>query len=1379
MKKKPFLLCSLIIVLCSLSGCDLFLNKPENDLLKEIDAAIDYANTARLNAVTVAVPEGWGINNTPVSTIDIRQGYAFELDFTPYTAYGFVKWRAFRTGVLAGSLDWETNPGFLEGGDAAEVVITGGTRASITINTTDPITLVPWCEARPRITLSNPPLINSGISYSRGQEIKIWVATELDPATVHFGPGFIEITGVTIGENSEPFDDPDTTGVNENGDLTGRAAGASKYFRDPVWDSGAKTITIRPGNGEEDTILPPGDVMITVTVGTGVLGANGNGMVSPVSFYYRTNNNIVTNVYTAETIWAIHDPGTASGEESFFYSGADSGRDRRLRKNASEKYEVTLYFSTAASNPVDMTDSPTHVKVVEYHYANLVGDTASTSAGTETVYSLTQENSGAGGIYRTANSGNIPYKITHELQAAAAGIYRLVLLPYRDSGTPDNFDDTGDIRPDTWQNAHADGRYATAVIDNAVPAGNAVITLGGSASTSPEGVYNYSSSSKDMSITANLDGVADNGNVGISTMAASMDRPWTMDDRANLFWQYRIVTLGTANYTSDWFKIGQKTSDTLDLSAVSPSLNEAVTRDIEIRYKDTLDNESGWFNADRRISYFNAATTPVTVWNASYNETDNAITVTWTGPTGMDGVELAYSANGGATTTSTVTGVGTKSYTISNVPKINTSGVLNGQGVSNVYGYTITLTAYTAYGAAAPTTVKIWNIPDMSVNESNLAVEIATQAELAAISVETASAGKNYVLTADITLSGPWTPIGTDTTPFQGKFYGNGRTITVNGSPADRIYTGIFGYVSGATIRDLTVNYQAAATAGTNATRAGGIAGQADGNTVIKNCIVSGGGTFSGANAQYVGGIAGYMQGTVKIENCRSGLNVVGTQYVGGAVGYIASGGTSTVAYVSDVTVTGNVNVTGSGLFWAGGLAGKSQTSGTIQNVTVSGTIRMANTSGPAQSLADEPATLPVTLVESSVGGVMGRMLNGKLYECEFTGKLETTAQYSITHGVLVGGLTGDVAFNAAIEECVVRGDITITETGSGSISLGGMSGGAVNASFTNCEYRDGLITVDTSGSIGGFISGANGNVTMTNCRVLASAITMTVRGGRHGGFVALGRGNMSNCYSNTDLDVIVTGSGTDLIRVGGFTAEYETDVTGGSNADWTIESCYAAGNVTVRSESGYTEALRVGGFIGILGHYNYTQSDAYKDTHIKNCYALGNVTVTRVTGGDISAGGFAGMVNIQNVNVLEHCFATGAVLAISNDSTGAVHAGGLVGRNHLGTVKFSAALGPSVTALGGSSRAVGRVVGFNNSTVSNNYALGTMLLEIDASATTLTPGTQTVASPPVNRDGGSVSASLFRNQSTWTGTLGFPASTWNFSGVSRGYPALAGLGGQ
>jgi hypothetical protein len=322
-------------------------------------------------------------------------------------------------------------------------------------------------------------------------------------------------------------------------------------------------------------------------------------------------------------------------------------------------------------------------------------------------------------------------------------------------------------------------------------------------------------------------------------------------------------------------------------------------------------------------------------------------------------------------------------------------------------------------------------------------------------------------------------------------------------------------------------------------------------------------------------------------------------------------------------------------------------------------------------------------------------------------------------------------------------------------------------------------------GGVAGFIAGADANVTLNNCRVLARSITITgPAANRYAGFVANIRGNLSNCYSNTPLNITLTDTeGSTMI--GGFAAELNSDVLGGANADWTIENCYAAGSVTVQSPgSSNTKALRVGGFIGSLGAWGdgvdfiWSIPDQYRDVHIKNCYALGSVTVTRNSPGDISAGGFAGIVMIPNANVLAHSFATGAVLA-SSTSTGAVYAGGLVGLRQQGTIQSCAAIGPSVTALGGGFRAVGRIYGYAGSgSASANYALNTMTLERDSSTTTLTPVVQTPNNNVTGQDGGDVFASILRSAYPWTTTMGFGAE-WDMSGVARGYPALAGLGGQ
>ncbi|MDR2160165.1 MAG: hypothetical protein LBP23_08895 [Treponema sp.] len=185
---------------------------------------------------------------------------------------------------------------------------------------------------------------------------------------------------------------------------------------------------------------------------------------------------------------------------------------------------------------------------------------------------------------------------------------------------------------------------------------------------------------------------------------------------------------------------------------------------------------------------------------------------------------------------------------------------------------------------------------------------------------------KNHALTAGIPLTGPRTPIGNSTTPFRGKFYGNGHTITIESgfSFADADYTGIFGYAAGsAEIRDLTVAYKSSAAAGSSAVNIGGIMDHAGGTTTIRNCIVSGASgvtlTQTGASGNMcLGGMAGYMA-TASIVNCRMDLDISNTTAsaatirTGGVVGRVgtAAGGTAEAKLISGVEVTGEMKASG------------------------------------------------------------------------------------------------------------------------------------------------------------------------------------------------------------------------------------------------------------------------------------------------------------------------------------------------------------------------------------------------------------------------------------------------------------------------------------
>ena len=196
----------------------------------------------------------------------------------------------------------------------------------------------------------------------------------------------------------------------------------------------------------------------------------------------------------------------------------------------------------------------------------------------------------------------------------------------------------------------------------------------------------------------------------------------------------------------------------------------------------------------------------------------------------------------------------------------------------------------------------------------------------------------NCTLTADITLTGEWTPIGTEKQPYTGTFDGNDKTITgltVTGS--DR-YTGLLGFIKG-TVKNVVLTEINI----TSGTFVGGVAGWSFGGN-IENCSVSG--SVSGSD---VGGVVGYQQGG-SITGCSSSATVKGTQRAGGVAGATNSGASLTACYATgDVTVendgtnnshaggvvgyngggtltacyaTGSVTGSGSGTIYVGGVTG-------------------------------------------------------------------------------------------------------------------------------------------------------------------------------------------------------------------------------------------------------------------------------------------------------------------------------------------------------------------------------------------------------------------------------------------------------------------------
>ena len=167
-----------------------------------------------------------------------------------------------------------------------------------------------------------------------------------------------------------------------------------------------------------------------------------------------------------------------------------------------------------------------------------------------------------------------------------------------------------------------------------------------------------------------------------------------------------------------------------------------------------------------------------------------------------------------------------------------------------------------------------------------------------------------------------WTPIGTETNPFTGKFDGCNFTITgLTCTNTSKNYVGLVGYANGATIQDVTVkgsnfngNNYIGAVCGfiVGSTVFGGtITGCTNSGSTVKGWRNSG---SSGDPGRNIGGIVGRAK-YATVQRCVNTGDVTGINYLGGIVGY------TEYATVQDCGNTGEVRPTGEGIFY-GGIAG-------------------------------------------------------------------------------------------------------------------------------------------------------------------------------------------------------------------------------------------------------------------------------------------------------------------------------------------------------------------------------------------------------------------------------------------------------------------------
>ena len=412
-----------------------------------------------------------------------------------------------------------------------------------------------------------------------------------------------------------------------------------------------------------------------------------------------------------------------------------------------------------------------------------------------------------------------------------------------------------------------------------------------------------------------------------------------------------------------------------------------------------------------------------------------------------------------------------------------------------------------------------------------------------------------------------WQPVGSSAEPFKGILDGNNKTISgfsITRSSTD--YVGLFGYVTGATIKDLTLKGNISGKA-----YVGSLIGY--GTATVTNYTFEGNVTGTGS---YTGGVGGYQ--TTASTNLTVKATVKGASYTGGVYGYGAG--------ITTATFTGQV--TGSGSY-VGGLEG-----------SVAGTFSSCTVNGPVKSTSSSALY---------VGGLFGYS------------RAAITANNCMQEGIVqgksyTGGLVGYATANVTLSSCTHRNNITGTTNTGGAI--GGSKNGAIN--LTSC-YIDGNISGTTSvGGICGIIENPSAS-NIVGCNYWGDISGTSQLGGIVGKMYnsytqvdfnatteAGQRGKYNNktveaceCFFNQSTPSFVTYSSIEWA----FLKDDSYCVTRSSISDWVISSATVRYSFT---KSGDYWWPTTGSFPHKVYNNILTETNSSVFVNISNSSAIGNI---------------------------------------------------------------------------------------------------------------------------------------------------------------------------
>ena len=559
----------------------------------------------------------------------------------------------------------------------------------------------------------------------------------------------------------------------------------------------------------------------------------------------------------------------------------------------------------------------------------------------------------------------------------------------------------------------------------------------------------------------------------------------------------------------------------------------------------------------------------------------------------------------------------------------------------------------------------------------NNVYQIGTAAHLVEFAtVVSSTANAKAVLTADITLTNPWTtPIGTSSKSYTGTFDGQGHKITgFNATSSGK--GGLFGNISKATIKNFSIAGNLTANSGTGSGvigwasgstisnihstltisvpngdthHVGGVVGSAQGSNTISGCSFAGSMSITGGSTDNFAGVVAYIKGGDNITNCANDGEISFTNTscgAGGVVGY-----NNSTASIKNCLNTGSIICSGGSPTHGGAIVGRQNSSINAEKISNNywlGTSATKSSGGnntlsspSAESVSSEllaSGGICFALNESKQGGVWRQNLaedayptldtshekvfewDGVLYNTEDVPDLTISDEDDLKKfaDIVNGGAT---SVNAELAD-----DIDMTSIAAKWVPIGDWNTNNVNSAykghFNGQGHEISNFIVTTSQTYYGFF-GVVSAATIENFSIEGS-ITNTDDGkSTNIGVIGYSRDAIVN-IRDIQSYLTITNSANN---------KYVGGILGSGNAGTTnIDRCAFFGIINANDKTS------AGGIVGYFANGNTAI------VNITNCLFAGTISGEN---SDSNCGGIAGYggENVNNVKI-KNCLSLGTITA-------------------------------------------------------------------------------------------------------------------------------------